>query len=401
VESEELELSDDQITSNRGDATICAAGHDNPAGAVATPIFQTSTFRFDSVAQVAEYARGEGHRYQYTRYGNPTLEDAEACLAALERGQRAFVFASGQAATSTWCLAHLRPGDRLVASSRLYGGTAQFFQHGLAPFGIEVETLDLSDLAGLKARLPGARACWFETPTNPTLRVLDGPAIAAACREHGVLSVVDGTFASPINQKPFDWGVDWIMHSVTKYLNGHDDLIGGALIARRGIDTAPVDLFRRESGGIMDPHAAFMLRRGLRTLAVRLERHNSNAFSLARHLDAHPKVECVHYPGLESHPDHAIASRQMHGFGGMVAIDVRGGFAAAARFIDHLKIITNAASLGGTGSLVSMPVLTSHVKATPEERRQAGVTDQTVRISVGLEAIEDLIADGNSALDAV
>lgn len=388
-------------TQPTSDATICTIGGAHEKGAVATPIFQTSTFRFESVAQVAEYARGEGPRYQYTRYANPTLEDAEVCLAALERGARAFVFASGQAATSAWCYAHLRPGDRLVASNRLYGGTVQFFNRGLAPFGVEIQQVDLTQIDALDAHLQGAKACWFETPTNPTLRVLDGRAIAAACRKHGVLSAVDNTFASPINQKPLEWGIDWVMHSVTKYLNGHNDLIGGALIARDGIDTGLVDTVRRGTGGVMDPHAAFMLRRGLRTLVVRVERHNSNALALAQHLSQHPKIERVYYPGLKSHPDHAIAKAQMKGFGGMVACDVRGGFEDTARFVDHLRVITNAASLGGTESLLSMPVLTSHVKATPEERAAAGVTDHTVRISVGLEASDELIADLDNALKAV
>lgn len=383
------------------DATICTIGGAHEKGAVATPIFQTSTFRFESVAQVAEYARGEGPRYQYTRYANPTLEDAEVCLAALERGARAFVFASGQAATSAWCYAHLRPGDRLIASNRLYGGTVQFFNRCLAPFGVEIQQVDLTQVDSFNEYLKGAKACWFETPTNPTLRVLDGRAIAAACKKHGVLSVVDNTFASPINQKPLEWGIDWVMHSVTKYLNGHNDLIGGALIAREGIAADSVDTFRRSTGGVMDPHAAFMLRRGLRTLVVRVEQHNRNAFTLAQHLSEHSKIERVYYPGLVSHPDHAIAKAQMTGFGGMVTCDIRGGFDDAARFIDHLRIITNAASLGGTESLVSMPVLTSHVKATPEERAVVGVTDHTVRISVGLEDTDDLIADVDNALKAV
>lgn len=386
----------------QGDATVCARG-DRPYadGAVVPPIYQTSTFRFDSTEQVAAYARGESRRYLYTRYANPSLEVVEKRLAALEGGEHAYLFASGSAATAAWCQAHLRPGDRLVASNQLYGGTVFYFNELVAPFGVNVEYLDFTDLDSVAGALPGARGCWFETPTNPTMRIIDGRGIADLCRKHGVLCAVDNTFATPIGQKPLTWGVDWVMHSATKYLNGHDDIIGGALVAAEGIAYDKVDQVRRCAGGIMDPHAAFLLYRGMKTLALRVERHGSNALALAQHLDGHPKVRRVHYPGLPAHPGHDIAARQMRGFGGMLAIDFAGGYDAAATFVDNLRIIINAASLGGTESLASMPVLTSHVHATPEERAAAGVTEGTVRISVGLESIDDLIADVDTALSAI
>jgi cystathionine beta-lyase/cystathionine gamma-synthase len=383
------------------DATLCARGERPYAdGAVTPPIYQTSTFRFDSTDQVAAYARGESDRYIYTRYANPSLEVVEKRLAMLEHGERAYLFASGSAATAAWCQAHLRPGDRLVASSQLYGGTMFYMNELLRPFGVIIEYYDFSDLESLATALSGAKACWFETPTNPTMRIIDGPAVASLCRQHKVLSAVDNTFATPLGQKPLTWGVDWVMHSATKYLNGHDDIVGGALVASAGIDLAPVATMRRGAGAIMDPHCAFLLYRGMKTLSLRVERHSSNAMALAQHLSNHPKVSRVHYPGVSAHPGHEIARRQMRVFGGMLAIDLAGGYDAAAAFVDHLKIIINAASLGGVESLASMPILTSHVHATPEERATAGVTDGTVRISVGLESIDDLIADVDSALTA-
>jgi methionine-gamma-lyase len=384
------------------DATLCARGARSYAdGAVVPPIYQTSTFRFDSTEQVAAYARGESKRYIYTRYANPSLEVVEERLCMLERGGRAYLFASGSAATAAWCQAHLRPGDRLVASNQLYGGTMFYLNELLRPFGVIIEYHDFTDLESLSAALPGAKACWFETPTNPTMRIIDGPAVAALCRQHKVLSAVDNTFATPLGQKPLTWGADWVMHSATKYLNGHDDIIGGVLIAGKGTEHAQVAAMRRGAGAIMDPHCAFLLYRGMKTLALRVERHSSNALTLAQHLSNHPKVSRVHYPGVTEHPGHEIARRQMQVFGGMLAIDLAGGYDAAAAFLDRLEVMINAASLGGVESLASMPILTSHVRATPEERAAAGVTDGTVRISVGLESIDDLIADVDSALSAV
>ncbi|MEW5873564.1 MAG: aminotransferase class I/II-fold pyridoxal phosphate-dependent enzyme [Candidatus Zixiibacteriota bacterium] len=384
------------------EATICAMGaKDQPHGVVTPPIYQTSTFRFNSTEEVAAYARGESDKFLYTRYGNPTWEHPESTLATLEHGARAFLFASGSAATAAWCHAHLRPGDRLVAASQLYGGTAYFLQQYLKPAGIIIQQVNFADLSQVEAALRGARACWFETPTNPTVRVVDGPAVAALCRRHGVLSAVDNTFATPINQKPLDCGIDWVMHSTTKYLNGHNDLIGGVLIASKDVDPEPVAAARRGIGGIMDPHAAFLLDRGLKTLALRVERHNSNALSLALYLGTKTGVAHVHYPGLPEDPGHAVAKRQMRGFGGVLAIDLAGGYEAVARFADRLRIINNAASLGGVESLISLPILTSHVHASEDERREAGVTDGTARISVGIEDIDDLKADVDQALSAI
>ncbi|HUU44809.1 MAG TPA: aminotransferase class I/II-fold pyridoxal phosphate-dependent enzyme [Acidobacteriota bacterium] len=376
-------------------------GIDDAKGAVVPPIYQSATFRFASTAAAAARARGESDTYIYTRYTNPTLEAVEAKLAALERGARAFLFASGSAATATWCHAFLRPGDRLIAADQLYGGTAFYFDRYLSPLGIRVERVPFTDLDRLAAALAGAKAAWFETPTNPTLRIVDGPAVAELCRKHDVLSAVDNTFATPINQKPLSWGVDWVMHSATKYLGGHADVIGGVLIAGAGADVDSVYQARLAVGGVMDPHAAFLVDRGLKTLALRVERHNANAARLARWLSERAEIARVHYPGLPDHPGHQLAARQMRGFGGMLAVDLKGGYDAAAHFVDRLQVIVNAASLGGVESLASLPVLTSHARAGEDELQTAGITRGTVRISVGIESLDDLIADVEQALSDV
>lgn len=267
--------------------------------------------------------------------------------------------------------------------------------------GIDVVKADFRDLDALDRALAGARACWFETPNNPTVRVIDGRAVARLCRKHSVLSAIDNTFATPILQKPIDWGIDWVMHSATKYLGGHTDLIGGVLVGSPGADATRVYEVRKNFGGVIDPHAAFLVHRGIQTLGLRIERQSRTALALAQWAKTHPRIACVHYPGLPDHPGHDIARHQMKAFGGMMALDVKGGYAIAASFIDHLKLIVNAASLGGTESLVSMPILTSHVKATPEERTFAGVTEGTVRLSVGLEDSDDLIADLSQSLDSI
>jgi methionine-gamma-lyase len=393
------------MTDNRrdlSDDTLCVHGaREHEHGALALPMYLSSTYRFASTEEAAALARGEVERYIYSRYDNPTVNEVESKLAALERGGRAFLFASGSAATSTWCYAHLRAGDRLVASTQLYGGTAHFFDHYLTRMGVSVDKVDFHNLDSLGRALASARACWFETPNNPTVRVLDGGAIAALCRKHGVLSAIDNTFATPVLQKPLEWGIDWVMHSATKYLGGHTDLIGGALVAAQSSDAKSVYEARKTIGGVMDPHAAYLVNRGMMTLALRIEKQSATALGLARWAQSTPRITKVHYPGLEGHPGHDIARRQMRAFGAVMALDIDGGYKAAARFIDHLKLIVNAASLGGPESLVSMPILTSHVRATPEERAMAGVTDSTVRLSVGLESLSDLQQDITQALSAV
>lgn len=384
------------------DDTLCVhSGTEHPYGALALPLYLSSTYRFANTAEAAALSRGEVSRYIYSRYENPTVAEVEHKLAALERGERAFLFASGSAATSTWCYAFLRSGDRFVVSTELYGGSSHFFEQYLLPLGVTVEKVSFRDLDVLGKALVGARACWFESPNNPTVRVLDGRAIALLCKQHGVLSAIDNTFATPILQKPIEWGIDWVMHSATKYLGGHTDLIGGALVGAPGSDLKRVHETRKTIGGVIDPHAAFLMNRGMTTLSVRVERQCATALALANWGLTHPKIARVHYPGLKGHPGHEIAKSQMKAFGAVMAIDIAGGYEAAAKFIDRLKLVVNAASLGGAESLVSMPILTSHTKATPAERALAGVSDSTVRMSVGLESFDDLRDDLTQALEVM
>jgi cystathionine beta-lyase/cystathionine gamma-synthase len=375
-----------------------ARGVTGDAASLTTPIYETTTFAFDSAQEVEAYNRGESAKFLYTRYGNPTVAAVEQKLARLEGAETAMVLSSGQAATSTALLGLLSAGDEIVCSAAIYGGTLHLLADLLSKFGLRARFVPVDELRD-PARVIGdaTRLLWFETPINPTLRCVDIQAVAEACRARGVLSVIDNTFASPVNQQPLALGVDIVMHSATKYLNGHSDVTAGVLMGRTA-QLAPVDKARRMLGTILDPFAAYALGRGLKTLTVRVERQNANAEAVARWLAASGKIERVYYPGLPDHPDHEIARRQMHGFGGMVCVDVGGGYERAARFFDRLKVFNRAASLGGVESLCSLPVLTSQWGHTEDELRAAGVTHSMARLSVGLEDPDDLIADLDQAL---
>jgi cystathionine beta-lyase/cystathionine gamma-synthase len=363
-----------------------------------TPIYETTTFVFDSAAQVLEYNEGKNARYLYSRYGNPTITAVEKTLARLEGAEAALVLSSGQAATTTALLGLLSAGDEVVCSSAIYGGTLHLLADLLSKFGVHPRFVSLDELsrpAGLFSE--ATKLVWFESPINPTLRCVDIEPVARACRARGVLSVIDNTFASPVNQQPIALGVDLVMHSATKYLNGHSDITAGVLAGpARLID--PIFKAQKMLGTILDPAAAYSLGRGLKTLAVRIERHNASAMAVATWLSKDPRVTSVYYPGLESHPDHAIAKRQMRGFGGMVCVDVGGGYERAARFFDRLSVFNRAASLGGVESLCSLPVLTSQWGLSDAELARAGVTPSMARLSVGLEDSGDLIADLDQAL---
>ena len=385
----------------RGLATeLIHRGEDAPVRAepVNVPIYETTTFLFESADEVRRYQEGKAAKFLYSRYANPTVVVTEQKLAALDRAEAALVFASGMAASSTILFALLRPGDELVASAALYGGTFHLMHDVVAQFGVSVRFVTLEELAEPQRVIgPQTRLCWIESPINPTLRCVDVRKVAAACRARGVVSVLDNTFASPINQQPLALGVDLAMQSATKYLNGHSDVTGGVITGPAALVTR-IDLMRRYLGGVIDPQAAFALARGLKTLPVRIERHNRTALALAQFLERDRRVTRVFYPGLESHPDHAIARAQMTGFGGMVCFEVAGGLDAASRVFDGFKIIRRATSLGGVDSLVSLPVDTSHYKYSDEELRRAGVTVGMLRLSVGLEDEADLVADLDQAL---
>ena len=367
-------------------------------GSLTTPIYETTTFVFDTAAQVREYNEGKSSRFLYSRYGNPTIRAVEQTIAALEGAEAALVLSSGQAATTTALMGLLEAGDEVVCSSAIYGGTLHLLADLLSKFKVRTRFASLDDLARPEAVLgDGTKMVWFESPINPTLRCVDIAVVAGACRARGVISVIDNTFASPVNQQPIALGVDLVMHSATKYLNGHSDITAGALAGPSRL-IEPIFKAQKMLGTILDPAAAYGLGRGLKTLGVRVARHNSSAMAVAIWLSKHPAVSAVYYPGLDSHPDHEIARRQMRGFGGMVCIDIRGGYEGAARFFDRLAVFNRAASLGGVESLCSLPVLTSQWGLSEEELARAGVTQGMARLSVGMEDPEDLIADLDQAL---
>jgi cystathionine beta-lyase/cystathionine gamma-synthase len=363
-----------------------------------TPIYETSTFVFDSVADVIKYTEGKLDGYLYSRYENPTVVAAEQKLAALDGAEQSLLFSSGMAAISTAMLTLLKAGDEIVCCSAIYGGTFHILEDLLPKLGIARRFVSIDALADPAAAIgPKTKIVWFESPINPTLRCIDVGNVAAACRKAGVISAVDNTFASSINQPVLAMGIDVSMQSCTKYLNGHSDVTGGVLSGASHL-LAPMAKMRRLLGGVMDPLPAFALSRGMKTMPLRVAQHNANALAVAHFLERHPQIERVYYPGLGSHPDHSIATSQMKGFGGVVTIDVKGGKDGAFRAFDRLKVIKRAASLGGVESICSLPILTSQYGLTDEELAKAGVTKGMIRISIGLEDAEDLIADLDQAL---
>jgi cystathionine beta-lyase/cystathionine gamma-synthase len=363
-----------------------------------TPIYETSTFVFENADEVVAYNEGRSSKYLYSRYSNPTIASVERKLAALDRAESALLFSSGMGATATILMAHVSAGDEVLCGAAIYGGTLHLLHDFLSRFGVHPRFVTLEALAEPeRAVTDRTRILWFETPINPTLRCVDIRRVAAACKARGIISAIDNTFASPINQQPLALGVDLAMQSATKYLNGHSDVTGGVVTGSSTL-LAPIEKARRLLGTVMDPYPAYALGRGLKTLPLRVARHNANAHTVAEFLAADTRVSCVYYPGLPSHPDHAIAQRQMTGYGGMVCFDLGGRYDRAARLYDKLKVIKRAASLGGVESLISMPVLTSQWGHTDEQLRDAGVTKGMLRLSVGLEDPADLIADLDQAL---
>ncbi len=369
----------------------------NPAP-LTLPIVETTTYVFESAAEVIAYNQGTSEKFLYTRYGNPTVVAVEESLAQLDDAERALVFSSGMAATATILIGHLAAGDEVLCAAAIYGGTLHLLHDLLGRFGIATRFVSPAELASLESAFgPRTRMVWFESPTNPALRCVDIRRVAAACRARGVLSVLDNTFASPLNQRPLSLGVDLAMQSATKYLNGHSDVTAGVVAGPAAL-LAPIEKARRLLGTILDPAAAYLLGRGLKTLTVRVAQQNANAQALAEALVSDARVSHVSYPGLSSHPEHAIARDQMTGFGGMVCIDLGGDYDRAVRTFDRLRVIVRAASLGGVESLVSLPVLTSQWGHSDDQLRAAGVTKGMLRLSIGLEDVQDLIADLDQAL---
>lgn len=366
---------------------------DPTTGAVMTPIYATSTY--------VQESPGKHKGYEYSRTQNPTRHAYERCIADLENGKRGFAFASGMATTST-ILELLNQGDHVIAMDDLYGGTFRLFDKvRQRSAGLQFTYVDLSNLEALKAAIkPNTKMIWVETPTNPLLKLADLAQIAAIGHQHHLLVVADNTFASPWIQKPLALGCDIVMHSATKYLNGHSDMIGGVAVVGDNPDLCEKMAFLQNSiGAVAGPFDSFLALRGLKTLALRMERHCSNALHIAQWLEKHPQVEKVYYPGLTSHPQHVLAKKQMHGFGGIVTFVLKGGLTETRHFLERCHLFALAESLGGVESLIDHPAIMTHASIPPETRAKLGISDSLVRLSVGVEAAEDLIDDLAYALD--
>ncbi len=360
---------------------------DPETGAVATPIYQTSTFR-----------QGNRGNYLYTRFSNPTIKVAEDKIASLEEGDAALITSSGMAAISASVMTFLNSGGRLVSITDLYGTTLKLFSQFLPGHGINVSLVDTTDFDQMREAVDkNTGVIFIETPTNPVLKLVDIEAVVELGRRHGATIIVDNTFATPYNQRPLELGADLVVHSATKYLNGFCDVVAGAVVGKREL----VEKVRETAstlGSTLDPFAGYLLNRGLKTLGLRVERHNLTAMEVARFLEEHPKVLRVSYPGLPSHPQHQLARRQMRGFGGMLAFEVSGGLRGAGAVMDNLRTCIPAASLGGVESLISMPVTSSHKNVPREHLERAGITEGTLRLSLGIEDAADIIADLEQAL---
>jgi methionine-gamma-lyase len=371
-------------------------------GEVSVPIFQTSTFAFPSAEEGAARFAGEKPGYIYTRMGNPTVKALEDNIAALENGFAGMATASGMAAIGTVFLSLLSQGDHLLASNCLYGPTHVVIESELPRFGIATSFVDTSEVANLEPALqPDTRMIFIETPTNPTLTITDIQKTAEVAHRHGALLVVDNTFASPYIQRPLELGADLVVHSLTKILNGHSDVVGGMIIVKDAERYKRIRKILNLFGGTMDPHQAWLILRGVRTLPLRIERALENAMKLADFLSNHPKVIWVRYPGMAEHPQHDLAKQQMDGFGAMLCFGVKNGLEGGGVLLNNLRLITLAVSLGGVESLIEHPASMTHTSIPRAQREQVGILDELIRLSVGCEDFEDLRADLDQALNKI
>jgi cystathionine gamma-synthase len=373
--------------------------------ALNVPVVQTATYTFKDTQDLCDFQEarmwgGARGRTEYGRYGNPTVSAVEAKLAALDHGEDAVLFTSGMNAVTTVLLAMLTSGTHIIIGDDCYRRTRQFCKTYLKKFGIETTVVPMGDFAALEAAIrPNTRLVVSESPTNPYLRVVDLVRLAEIAKRHGVKTLIDSTFASPVNQCPLDFGIDLVLHSATKYLSGHNDLLAGVIVGKAGL----IDSLRQALGvlgGVADPHTASLLLRGLKTLALRVERQNQNALAVAQFLEAHPKVKRVWYPALASHPDYEIARTQMLGCGGVVSFEIDGTLEETSRFVDAMEIPLIAPSLGGVESLIEQPALMSYYELSTEERLAVGIKDNLVRFALGVEDTADLLADLAQALEA-
>ena len=388
----------------RGEATRSVhAGElrQQEANAITTPIYQTATFWFKSSEEVIEYQEGRKRREEYGRYGNPTWRAVERKLSALEDGEETVLFASGMCAATTTFLQMLEPGSHLIVTSDCYRRTRQFIRQYLDRMGVETSVIDAADIGKLEAEIRDNTTAFFtESPTNPFLRVIDVGAAVEVAHARGVKVLIDSTFASPVNHRPLDDGADLVIHSATKYLGGHNDLLAGTITGSAEL-VEPVRKALGVLGGIIDSHAAWLLLRGLKTLALRMDRHNQNGMAVAEWLENDPRIRQVWYPGLKSHPDNDTAERQMNGYGGVVTFEIDTDLQGAMRFIDATRVPYQAPSLGGVESLIELPITMSYWDIPPDERASMGITDSLVRLACGIEDQNDLIADLDQALAQV
>ena len=382
---------------------IHAAQHPDPqTGAVAPPIYQTSTFAFESAAQGAARFAGTEPGYIYTRIGNPTTATLEANVATLEGGAGGLATASGMAAVSTTLLALLSKGDHMIGTDAVYGPSRVVVEKEFARFGIESDFLDTADLGLIEKHIKSnTKVLYVETPANPTIKLTDITACAKLAHAHGMLLIVDNTFASPILQRPLELGADIVIHSMTKFLNGHSDVVAGMVVPKNEELLRQIAGMLKLLGGTMDPHQAWLVLRGVKTLHMRVLKGQENAIELAKLLENHPAVEWVRYPGLESHPQYDLAKEQMDGPGSLISFELKGGLEAGSKLLETVKIPTLAVSLGGVESLIQHPASMTHAAMPREERIEAGITDGLVRLSVGCEDIDDLKADFTEALDGL
>ncbi|MGQ9599358.1 MAG: trans-sulfuration enzyme family protein [Anaerolineae bacterium] len=374
-----------------------------PYGAITNPIVQTSTYTFANTTEIQDYMRrkaaGEPVRDEYGRYSNPTQKAIERKLALLERGEQALLFASGMSAITTTLLALLSAGDHLIMISGVYRRTKDFAERFLPRWGIETTLAPIDDPDALRAAIrPSTRLIFAETPTNPYLRVIDLARLANLAQQHGILTVIDSTFATPINLRPLEYGLDLVIHSATKYLGGHNDLLAGVVVGSCQL-LAKIEEARGVFGGVSSPHDAYLLLRGVKTLDLRIRRQNENGMRVAQFLEQHPAVRRVYYPGLPSHPDYEIAHRQMSGFGGVVSFEIEGDFEKTGCFMDHLRLPYIGPTLGGVESIAQQQAI--FISLDPEERRRSGIADNLVRYALGIEDVDDIIADLEQALEAI
>ena len=366
---------------------------DPTTGAIMTPVYLTSTY--------VQESPGVHKGWEYSRTHNPTRRAYEDCMASLEEGKHGFAFASGCAATTT-ILHMLKQGDHVIAGDDMYGGTFRLFDKVLKHNGIQFSYVDLTKVENFeKAITPQTKLVWLETPTNPTLKLVDIKAIASKAKAKGILTAVDNTFMSPYFQKPLTLGADIVVHSATKYIGGHSDVVGGVVVTSSDAIAEKLAFLSNSMGGIQGPFDSFMCLRSLKTLPLRMKAHQSNAIEIARFLEQHPKVEKVIYPGLPSHPQHALAKEQMSGFGGMITFYVKGGLEGARRLLENVQIFALAESLGGVESLIEHPAIMTHASVPAENRKALGIDDSLVRLSVGVEDLQDLLNDLKMAFEKV